>query len=118
RLPFFKQDLAGLEQRLILVRRLGRVAPRQSGGEKRLVPVRFHSSHTFPFDGVERIRIGGDNFSGRQGFRGNLSHQVGAQESFAIVFENNCVGPCDAPPKISNDARDLRRGGGTQLFAI
>ena len=72
-------------------RRIDRIGRGQTGGQERFAPVRFYRGHSLPGDRLAGIGIGGGDFAGRLRPRGNLPDEFGAEQAFAVIFENHGV---------------------------
>ncbi len=64
---FSSKVVAHLQERLVLVGRIDRIAPGQARGEKRFVPIGFHRGDVLPFERVARIWISRNDLSGADG---------------------------------------------------
>jgi hypothetical protein len=67
---------------------------------------------------VAGIRISRNDLPGTDRVVAYLPDQFGAEETFAVVFENDGVDLGKPTPNVVGDARDLRRGRGANLLPI
>ena len=72
----------------------------------------FHSSGWRGFGSPETI------LPARCAFVADLADQLRAEQTFAVIFENNRVDLRQAATDAIDDARDLRRGRGADLLPV
>src|SRR2546423_10842733 len=64
------------------------------------------------------IRISCNDLACRQSCFGNLTHEVRAEKSFAVIFENHGIDFGQLPREIANNSGDMGAGGGPQALAV
>ena len=117
-LPFFEQHFAGTLKIDIYSRSVIWIAPRNASRKESFGAVRFHHCYATPIDSMSRIGIRCDHFTLCASIVRNLRHQLGRQEAFAVIFEDDRVDLRETLPNRCDDFCNLCRRRSCKLLAI